>query len=161
MDELSSALDSLKRLQVEARIQELNRLISQYRNKINYYNGQIEVIDRSYESVSSFRGSVQQSQDCFSEVSSAKSSVLEKVNAISRNNTAAKKYYSGMKRVLTGTGTRITTILYNFLLLKISNEQTSLKNKSNEYAGKIEYYNRLLGDAQTELAQKTQELHNL
>lgn len=161
MDGLSSALDSLRRSQLEARIQELNRLILQYRSEINYYNEQLRVVDQSYESVSGFKGSVQRSQECFSEVSSAKSSVLEQVNSVSRNNTAAKKYYSGMKRVLTGTGTKIASKLYSFLLLKIRNEQASLINKSNDYAGKINYFNRMLGNAQSELAQKTQELQNL
>lgn len=161
MDGIGGALDSLRRAQLEARIQELNRLISQYRNEINYCTGQIAKIDRSYDSVSGFKGVVQQSQECFSEASNGKLSVLEQVGAVSRNNTAAKKYYDGMKRVLTGTGAKIASKLYSFLLIKIGSEQSSLRNQSNNYSDTIAYYNRLIGNAQTELAQKTQELQSL
>lgn len=161
MDGVGGALDSLRRAQLEARIQELNRLISQYRNEIHYYTGQITKIDRSYESVTGFKGVVQQSQDCFSEASKGKSFALEQVGAVARNNTAAKRYYDGMKRVLTGTGAKITSKLYGFLLAKIGSEQSSLRNQSNNYSDKIAYYNRLIDNAQTELAQKTQELQRL
>ena len=161
MDELNNAFASLRRAQLEARIQELNRLITQYRNEINYYTDQITNIDRSYESLSSFKAAVQQSQECFSAASTGKSSVLEQVKAVSRNNTAAAKYYDGMKHVLTGTGAKIASKVYSLLLTKIGSEQGSLRTQSDNYSNTISYYNRLLANAQSELAQKKQELQNI
>lgn len=161
MDAMNPALVAVKRAQLEARIQELKQLIAQYNNKITYYNGQLKSADKSYESLTGFKGSVQSSQENFAGVSNVKSSALEQVNSVSTNNTVAKKYYSGMKRILSGTGAKITTKLYQLLLGKIQIEQTALRNKSNDSSDKVTYYTRLLNSAQTEYNAKVQELQSL
>lgn len=161
MDGASSAIIAMKKAQLEAQIQDLKRLISQYRDKISYYNGQIRSADKSYESVTGFKSSVQKSQESFSDVNNIKSSTLEQVNAVSTNNTVAKKYYAGMKRILSGTGSKIASKLYSFLINKIGNEQTTLRNKSNDCSEKIDYYNRLINKAQRDIELKTQELQSL
>lgn len=161
MDAMNPALAAIKKAQIEARIQELKKLIAQYKDKISYYNGQIKSTDKAYESLTGFKGSVQSSQESFAGVSNVKSSALEQVNTVSTNNTVAKKYYAGMKRILTGTGAKITTKLYQFLLSKIQIEQTALRNKSNDSSDKVSYYTRLLNSAQTEHDAKVRELQSL
>lgn len=161
MDAINPALVAIKRAKLETRIQELKQLIAQYNNKINYYNGQIKSADKSYESLTSFKRSVQSSQESFAGVSDVKSSTLEQVNSVSTNNTVAKKYYTGMKSILSGTGARITTKLYQFLLGKIQVEQNALRNKSNDSSDKVEHYTRLRNNAQTEYNAKVQELQSL
>ena len=161
MDAASSAIIAMKKAQLEAQIQELKRLILQYRNKISYYNGQIRSADKSYESITGFKSSVQKSQESFADVNNVKSSTLEQVNAVSTNNIVAKKYYAGMKRILSGTGSKIASKLYNFLISKIGIEQTILRNKSNDYSEKVDYYNRLINKAQKEIELKTQKLQSL
>lgn len=161
MDAVGSALIAMKKAQLEARIQELKKLISQYNDKINYYNRQIRSADKTYESITNFKGSVQSSQDSFAGISSVKSNALNQVNAVSTNNTVAKKYYAGMKRILSGTGAKITTKLYQFILGRIQSEQSSLRNKSNDASDKVNYYTRLLNNAKTEYNAKVQELQSL
>lgn len=161
MDAMNPALVALKKAQLEARIQELKKLITQYNSKISYYNGQIKSTDKSYESLTGFKRSVQSSQENFAGVSDVKSAALEQVNSVSTNNIVAKKYYAGMKRILSGTGSKITTKLYQFLLGKIQIEQTVLRNKSNDSSDKVTYYIRLLNSAQTEYEAKIQELQSL
>ena len=161
MDAVGSALIAMKRAQLEARIQELKKLISQYNDKINYYNRQIRSADKTYESITNFKGSVQSSQDSFAGVSNVKSNALNQVNAVSTNNTVAKKYYAGMKRILSGTGAKITTKLYQFILGRIQSEQSSLRNKSNDASDKVNYYTRLLNNAKAEYNAKVQELQSL
>lgn len=161
MDGASLAIIAIKKAQLEARIQELKQLICQYNEKINYYNRQINSADKSYESITNFKGSVQSSQESFAGVSNVKSNAIEQVNSVSTNNTVAKKYYAGMKRILTGTGARITTKLYQFILGRIQSEQRSLLNKSNDSSDKVNYYTRLLNNAKAEYNAKVQELQSL
>ena len=157
----SEIIVGMKKRQLEQRIQELKLLISQYRSKVNCYDRQMKSADKSYDSITRFKGSVQQSQESFSGANNIKSKALEQVSAVSTNNIVAKKYYAGMKRVLTGTGSRIVSKLYNYLLSKIKSEQTALKNKSNECMEKIYYYNKLINNAQAEINLITQELQSL
>lgn len=161
MDVINTALVAMKKEQLEVRIQELKQLIAQYNDKISYYNGQISTADKAYDSISTFKRSVQSSQESFAGVSSIKSTALEQVNSVSKNNTVAKKYYSGMKRILSGTGARITTTIYQLLLGKIQIEQNALKNKSNDASDKVAYYTQLLSDARSEYNAKVQELQSL
>lgn len=151
----------VKRAQLEMQIQELKRLISQYKGQIDYYNCQIGSTDKSYESITAFKKSVQESQGSFSDINNAKSHVLEQVDAVSINNIVATKYFVGMKRVLAGTGSKIVSKLYGFLLMKIGNEQSVLRNTSNSYSDKIEYYRKLIYKTQAEINLKEQELQSL
>ena len=66
-----------------------------------------------------------------------------------------------MKRVLAGTGSKIVSKLYGFLLMKIGNEQSVLRNTSNSYSDKIEYYRKLIYKTQAEINLKEQELQSL
>lgn len=161
MRTMDSDFSVVKRAQLEMQIQELERLISQYKGQVDYYNRQIGSTDKSYESITAFKKSVQESQGSFSDINNAKSHVLEQVDAVSINNTVATKYFVGMKRVLAGTGSKIVSKLYGFLLMKIGNEQSVLRNKSNSYSDKIEYYRKLIYKTQTEINLKKQELQSL
>lgn len=161
MRTMDSDFSVVKSAQLEMQIQELERLISQYKGQVDYYNRQIGSTDKSYESITAFKKSVQESQGSFSDINNAKSHVLEQVDAVSINNTVATKYFVGMKRVLAGTGSKIVSKLYGFLLMKIGNEQSVLRNKSNSYLDKIEYYRKLIYKTQTEINLKKQELQSL
>lgn len=161
MDATSPAIVAIKKAQLETRIHELKQLMLQYNNKISYYNGQIKSADKSYESITRFKRSVQSSHEDFADISKGKTSALEQVNLVSTNNIVAKRYYSGMKCILLGTGAKITTKLYQFLLSKIQIEQTALRNKANDSSDQVTYYTRLLNSAQTEYNAKVQELRSL
>ena len=161
METMDLDFSVVKRAQLEMQIQELKRLVSQYKGQIDYYNRQIGSTDKSYESITAFKKSVQESQGSFSDINNAKSHVLEQVDAVSINNTVATKYFIGMKRVLAGTGSKIVSKLYGFLLMKIGNEQSVLRNKSNSYSDKIEYYRKLIYKTQAEINLKEQELQSL
>lgn len=161
METMDLDFSVVKRAQLEMQIQELKRLVSQYKGQIDYYNRQIGSTDKSYESITAFKKSVQESQGSFSDINNAKSHVLEQVDAVSINNTVATKYFVGMKRVLAGTGSKIVSKLYGFLLMKIGNEQSVLRNKSYSYSDKIEYYRKLIYKTQAEINLKEQELQSL
>lgn len=141
-------LDTIKENQLKAKIKELDNSINSYNGKISQCNQQIARAEQSYNSLLGFKNSVQSSQDCFFNANGSKTTVLQQVKSIAVNNTVAKKYNSGMERILNGPGSKIATGLYSFLINNINAELNRLSNSIGEYQNQINQYNSLIYSAQ-------------
>ena len=114
-------LNKVKESQIKTQISALDSSIASYNGRIRQCSQQLAQADQSYNSLLSFKNSVQSSQDCFFSANGSKTTVLQQVKSIS-NNIVAKKYGAGMESILNGAGSRIATGLYSFLISSINAE---------------------------------------
>ena len=154
-------LNKVKESQIKTQISALDSSIASYNGRISQCSQQLAQADQSYNSLLSFKNSVQSSQDCFFSANGSKTTILEQVKSISINNTVAKKYGAGMESILNGAGSRIATGLYSFLISSINAELIRLKNSITDYESQISHYNSLVNSAQNAKRNKINDLKEL
>lgn len=134
-----------------------------YVNKKNNARSQITKCERAYESLSNFKTTVSQAQEDFHEINSNKSSILSEIASVKNNSITAQRYYSGMKNIFSGIGSKIIGVVYTVLLGSISAKLRSYTNAVNDYEDDISLYDRKIAeiDKQIEGARKAEELAKL
>ena len=134
-----------------------------YVNKKNNARSQITKCERAYESLSNFKTTVSQAQEDFHEINSNKSSILSEIASVKNNSITAQRYYSGMKNIFSGSGSKIIGVVYTVLLGSISAKLRSYTNAVNDYEDDISLYDRKIAeiDKQIEDARKAEELAKL
>ena len=134
-----------------------------YVNKKNNARSQITKCERAYESLSNFKTTVSQAQEDFHEINSNKSSILSEIASVKNNSITAQRYYSGMKNIFSGIGSKIIRVVYTVLLGSISAKLRSYTNAVNDYEDDISLYDRKIAeiDKQIEDARKAEELAKL
>ena len=134
-----------------------------YVNKKNNARSQITRCERAYESLSNFKTTVSQAKEDFHEINSNKSSILSEIANVKKNSITAQRYYSGMKNIFSGIGSKIIGVVYTVLLGSISAKLRSYANAVNDYEDDIFLYDRKIAeiDRQIEDARKAEELAKL
>ena len=134
-----------------------------YVNKKNNARSQITKCERAYESLSNFKTTVSQAQEDFHEINSNKSSILSEIASVKNNSITAQRYYSGMKNIFSGIGSKIIGVVYTVLLGSISAKLRSYTNAVNDYEDDISLYDRKIAeiDKQIEDAREAEELAKL
>lgn len=134
-----------------------------YINKKINARSQITRCERAYESLSNFKTTVSQAQEDFYEINSNKSSILSEIANVKKNSITAQRYYSGMKNIFSGIGSKIIGVVYTVLLGSISAKLRSYANAVNDYEDDISLYDRKIAeiDRQIEEARKAEELAKL
>ena len=134
-----------------------------YVNKKNNARSQITKCERAYESLSNFKTTVSQAQEDFHEINSNKSSILSEIASVKNNSITAQRYYSGMKNIFSGIGSKIIGVVYTVLLGSISAKLRSYTSAVNDYEDDISLYDRKIAeiDKQIEDARKAEELAKL
>ena len=134
-----------------------------YVNKKNNARSQITKCERAYESLSNFKTTVSQAQEDFHEINSNKSSILSEIASVKNNSITAQRYYSGMKNIFSGIGSKIIGVVYTVLLGSISAKLRRYTNAVNDYEDYISLYDRKIAeiDKQIEDARKAEELAKL
>lgn len=92
-----------------------------------------------------------------------KSSILSEIASVKNNSITAQRYYSGMKNIFSGIGSKIIGVVYTVLLGSISAKLRSYTNAVNDYEDDISLYDRKIAeiDKQIEDARKAEELAKL
>ena len=134
-----------------------------YVNKKNNARSQITKCERAYESLSNFKTTVSQAQEDFHEINSNKTRILSEIASVKNNSITAQRYYSGMKNIFSGIGSKIIGVVYTVLLGSISAKLRSYTNAVNDYEDDISLYDRKIAeiDKQIEDARKAEELAKL
>lgn len=140
-----------KKRELDERIVELKSLIAQYEEKINEYNRQIYNNESENDSLNHMRKTVEMYREEYAIGKANKENAMEQVLAVSQNNVVAKEYYQGMKKVLSGLGTKIATEVFETLLNRLRNEIDRSASNVNNAREKVNYYRRLKESAQIEL----------
>ncbi|MBE6817547.1 MAG: hypothetical protein E7517_00105 [Ruminococcaceae bacterium] len=108
---------------------ELGAKVGTIQGKIDLEKAELLRLEQSYNSLLRLQTDVQRQCSDFSQANKEKEGALNQVKAISSDNTVAKKYYSGMKKLLSGTGNRITGFVFAILLEKIRIELLLIRNR--------------------------------
>lgn len=131
--------------------------------KKNNALSQISRYESAYESLNGFKPKVSRSQEEFHAVNSSKKSILAEVKKVKSNSLTAQKYYSGMKNIFSGIGSKVIGVVYTVLLASISAKLKNYASKINDYEDDVALYNRKITeiDKQIKEAKEAEEAAKL
>lgn len=109
-------------------VEALQVLIEFKKRKLETNKKKIKEIEILYNSLLKFKGSVNESKSSFVGANSKKSTDIRKVQSI-KNCRTAKIYYSGMVKILSGTGSKIANFYFEVLLNSVSSKLKSYLEK--------------------------------
>lgn len=121
-------------------ILELKR--QEYVDRIVNARSKIKKSERAHGSLSTFKTQVLKSQEDFHAINSGKDSILSGVSGVMNYSKCAKKYYSGMKNILEGIGTKIIGVVYTVLIASISVKLKSYSKSVTDCDDEIRYCNK-------------------
>ena len=119
--------------------------------RISSRNTKIRNCERSYESLRTFKQSVERSQAGVDSVNSEKQQLLSSVSEISATCRSARKYSEGMSNTLSGIGVRAVGVTYDALVL-------SIRLKMSVYMSAIDTYEREISSLESRISQLDREI---
>lgn len=122
-----------------------------YVNQIADTRDEITRCERAYESLSSFKTTVSQSQEDFHSINESKVGVLSQIDSVKENSLVAQQYQAGMQNAIGKIGTGVVGMVYVFLL-------TSIAVKLQGYTAEISGYEATIASCQREIAELDRQI---
>lgn len=120
-------------------------------NRIADTREELTRCERAYESLSSFKTTVSQSQEDFHSVNRSKAAVLSQLESVGKNSLIVQQYRTGMQDATVKIGAGVIGTMYLLLLTHIS-------AKLQEYAGEISAHEATIASSQREIAELDRQI---
>lgn len=136
--------------QIKIKIRYLEDEIKRNKSSIKEYSD-------AHKSLTYFKQKVYDYQTVFSSGNKGQDRALEQVLQISQNCDPAKKYYVGMKRLISRMGGKIVDVLLEKLMNSAQNSMSGYVNKISQLEGENERYTQKIEELKRDLKIKEME----